>query len=182
MLSKKSFLIDRRIFSGRWRSRAATLGTISFHTKTTTDRAIGPTEPCSSENIEDFDFREIFGVLRFSTLSTASVKTAHRGQSRCKAATSERAADGDRPQSTDGRGSADKVPIERKGRPALGRCHGPAVPRRRLRCGRMPVWRDVLPGQGQILPGSQSGAHSGWALSVQRLGFVPLQSVRQDRS
>ena len=57
MLSKKSFLIDRRNFQGRWRVlRAATLGTKSFHTKTTTDRVIGPTEPCSSENIEDLTF------------------------------------------------------------------------------------------------------------------------------
>ena len=74
MLSKKSFLIDRRIFSGRWRSRAATLGTISFHTKTTTDRAIGPTEPCSSENIEDSTF------ARFSEFFDFRLFRLHRSK------------------------------------------------------------------------------------------------------
>ena len=74
MLSKKSFLIDRRIFSGRRRSRAATLGTISFHTKTTTDRAIGPTEPCSSENIEDSTF------ARFSEFFDFRLFRLHRSK------------------------------------------------------------------------------------------------------
>ena len=73
MLSKKSFLIDRRNFQGRWRVlRTATLGTISFHTKTTTDRAIGPTEPCSSENIEDSTF------ARFSEFFDLQLFRQHR--------------------------------------------------------------------------------------------------------
>ena len=66
MLSKKSFLIDRRNFSGPLaRSARRDVRDKSFHTKTTTDRAIGPTEPCSSENIEirlsrDFRSSSIF--------------------------------------------------------------------------------------------------------------------------
>ena len=39
-----------------------------------------------------------------------------------------------------------------------------------------------FPDKAKSYQGSQSGARSQWALSVQRLGFAPLQSVRQDRS
>jgi hypothetical protein len=51
-----------------------------------------------------------------------------------------------------------------RSRPTLSRCPGLAVPRWRLQCGRVPIWCDILPGQGQILPGSLSGARSGRAI------------------
>src|SRR5258705_5148687 len=65
VLLKKSFLTDRRNFSGP-PVRSPRRGTTSFHTKTTTGRRIDPTGRRSSANTEDptfarfsefFDFR-----------------------------------------------------------------------------------------------------------------------------
>jgi hypothetical protein len=61
---KKSFLTDRRNFSGPLvRSARGDVGTTSFLTKSTIGCRIDPTGPCSNENIEE------------STLATVSAQS-----------------------------------------------------------------------------------------------------------